>query len=163
MRAVQAIAVAILSKVDAALCMDTLSYAVRDYLDLYGEKRNCARIQATRATATARISFKNSNVAQTIPAGTELTADGVVLYHLTEDLYQTGYTQTADVAIECSEVGVVGNGLMEGAQMQFISSNAAVLSIYAASDATGGRDEEEDDAYRERIRNYWRTDRTARR
>lgn len=154
LRAVQAIAVAILSKVDAALRMDTLTYAVREYLDLYGEKRNCVRIKAAPATATVTISFRNSNTARTIPAGTELTADGVVLYHLTEDVYQSGFTQTVQASIECSKDGVVGNGLSAGTQMQFITSNDAVISIYTTADAAGGEDEEGDEEYRERIRNF---------
>ena len=154
LRAVQAIAVSILAKVDTALRMDTLTYAVREFLDLYGEKRNCPRIKAAPATTTVQISFRNSNYAQIIPAGTELTADGVVLYHLTEDIEQTGFTQTVQAAIECSEEGVIGNGLAEGTQMQFIKSNDAVLSIYTVADAAGGQDEEEEEDFRERIRNF---------
>ena len=38
--------------VDNALRMATLRYAVGDYLDIYGEKRNCVRISATKATQT---------------------------------------------------------------------------------------------------------------
>lgn len=154
LRAVLAIAVAIMSKVDTALRMDTLAYAVREYLDLYGEKRNCPRIKAAPAKTTVQISFSNSNHAQIIPAGTEMTADGVVLYHLVEDVEQTGFTQTVQAEIECSEAGVVGNGLAEGTQMQFISPNSAVVSIYTTKDATGGEDEEKDDDYRDRIRKF---------
>ena len=154
LRAVLAIAVAIMSKVDVALRMDTLTYASREYLDLYGEKRNCPRIKAAPARATVQISFNNSNFAQIIRAGTELTADGVVLYHLTEDVEQTGFTQTVRAEIECSEAGAIGNGLAEGTQMQFITSNSAVASIYTTTDATGGEDEEEEEDYRERIRNF---------
>lgn len=154
LRAVLAIAVAIMSKVDESLRMGTLTYAVREYLDLYGEKRNCPRIKAAPAKTTVQISFNNSNHAQIIPAGTELTADGVVLYHLVEDVEQTGFTQTVQADIECSEAGVIGNGLVEGTQMQFITSNSAVVSIYTTTDAAGGEDEEKDDDYRDRIRNY---------
>ena len=43
--------------IDNALRMDTLRYAVRDYLDIYGEKRNCIRIPAQAATATVKITM----------------------------------------------------------------------------------------------------------
>lgn len=154
LRAVQAIAISVLTKCDNALRMDTLDNAVRKFLDLYGSKRNCTRIQATAARATARIVFSATGYAQTIPAGTELTADGVVLYHLTEAIEQTGISQTIDTTIECSQVGAIGNGLISGSQMQFINSNEAVYSIYTTTDAEGGQDEETDDVYRERIRLY---------
>ena len=98
-----------------------------------------------------QITFKANGYAQTIPAGTELTADGAILYHLTEDIAQTGSAQTITTTIECSEAGELGNGLVNGTQMQFIQTNDAILSIYTTSAATGGQDEESDDDYRERI------------
>ena len=154
LRAVQAIALSILAKCDSALMMDTLKNAVREYLDYYGEKRNCERITAKSATATARIQFMASGIEQTIPAGTELTADGVVLYKLTEDVEQTGQAQTVDVPIECSESGTAGNALAQNAQMQFLDGNEAVISVTAITAASGGEEEEDDETYRERIREY---------
>lgn len=44
LRGVQAMIVQVFAGVDAALRMDTLRYAVGDYLDIYGEKRNCVRL-----------------------------------------------------------------------------------------------------------------------
>ena len=66
--------------IDNALRMDTLRYAVRDYLDIYGEKRNCYRIPAQAAKATVKITMGATGTAGTIAAGTPLTADGAVLY-----------------------------------------------------------------------------------
>lgn len=151
LRTVQAIAISVMAKCDAAMRMDTRQYAQGEYLDIYGDKRNCARIEATAATATVQIVFRANGYAQTIPAGTELTADGVVLYHLTEDIEQTGGAQTITTTIECSEAGTVGNGLANNAQMQFIQTNDAIQSVYTTSEATGGQDEEDDEDYRERI------------
>ena len=151
LRTVQAIAIAVMADCDSAMRMDTRKYAVGEFLDIYGDKRSCARIAAVAATATVQIEVKANGVAQTIPAGTELTADGVVLYHLTEDITQTGSAQTITATIECSDAGTLGNGLVSGTQMQFIQTNDAILSIYTTSAATGGLDEESDDDYRERI------------
>lgn len=161
LRAVEAIGVAIFAKVDNALRQATRKYSVREYLDLYGEEHDCPRIEAKAAKAAVRITFVPSGVALTIAAGTELTADGVVLYHLTEDVEQTGAEQIVETTIECSTAGAIGNGLTEGTQMQFIQPNGAVSSIYTTSNATGGQDREEQEAFRERIGKHGLTSNTA--
>lgn len=48
----------------------------------------------------------------------------------------------------------LATGLLAGTQMQFMVPNPAVLSVYAIRDASGGQDEEDDEVYRERIRNF---------
>ena len=48
LRGVQAIGINILMKVDNALRMDTLTYAVRDYLKEYGMKRYCEYMERRR-------------------------------------------------------------------------------------------------------------------
>lgn len=154
LRGVQAIVTQVFAGVDAALRMDTLRYAVGEYLDIYGEKRNCIRIPAEAATCTVEIKFRASGTAKTLAAGTALTADGEHLYLLTEAVEQTGYEQTINAEVICRETGGLGNGLLAGTQMQFMVPNPAVLSVYAIRDASGGQDEEDDDTYRERIRTF---------
>lgn len=154
LRGVQAIVTQVFAGVDTALRMDTLRYAVGDYLDLYGEKRNCVRIPAQAATCTVEIKFAASGTAKTIAAGTALTADGERIYQLISDLEQTGYQQTVSAGIICRDTGGLGNGLLSGTQMQFMTPNPAVISVYTTRDASGGQDEEDDEVYRERIRNF---------
>ena len=55
LRSVQADIVQIFAGVDNALRMATLRYAVGPYLDVIGELRSCARIEASAATATVTI------------------------------------------------------------------------------------------------------------
>lgn len=154
LRGVQSIVMQVFAGVDAALRMDTLRYAVGEYLDIYGEKRNCIRIPAEAATGMVEITFRASGTAKTIPVGTALTADGERLYLLTEDVVQTGYAQTVSAGIVCQETGSVGNGLVAGTQMQFLASNPAILSVFVSQEASGGQDKESDSSYRERIRSY---------
>ena len=99
LRSVLAVITQVFAGVDNALRMDTLRYAVGDYLDLYGQKRNCERIAASAATATVQIVFKASGLVKTIPAGTAMTADGERFYALVSDIKQTGLEQTVSVAI----------------------------------------------------------------
>lgn len=154
LRAVLAIATSIMARVDSALRMDTLTYASGEYLKEYGLKRNCAYIEAVPATAPVEITFRASGVHRTIPAGTELTADGTRIYALTEAIEQTGTAQIVNTTVVCQEAGVIGNGLNEGAQLQFIESNDAVLTAIVTATASGGVDAEDEEVYRERIRNF---------
>ena len=154
LRGVQSIVTQVFAGVDAALRMDTLRYAVGEYLDIYGEKRNCTRIPAAEATCTVEIKFRATGTTKTLAAGTALTADGERIYLLVDDVDQTGYDQTVSAEVVCRETGGVGNGLLAGTQMQFMVPNAAVISVYATRDASGGQDEEDDDTYRERIRTF---------
>lgn len=151
LRGVQATIVQVYAAVDNALRMATRRYAVRDYLNIYGEDKNCLRIKAAAAQCTVQIKFKALGQAKTIPIGTALTADGERFYALTEPVEQTGYAQTVIANVICTQEGGAGNALIAGTQMQFMIPNPAVESVYAYTDAAGGREEEDDETYRERI------------
>lgn len=151
LRGVQLILMIGLAKVDNGLRMATLRYAVRDYLKLYGEGKNCPYIEATKAKATVTITFRSTGVAQIIAEGEALTADGVVLYTLDEDVEDTGASRSVTVGVTCSKAGAAGNGLLAGTQMQFMLQHDSVVSVVCASDAAGGQDDEDQEHYRERI------------
>lgn len=153
LRGVLAIVVQVFAAVDAALRMDTLRYAVGEYLDIYGEKRGCVRSAAAAASCEVSIALREG-ADVTIPAGTALTADGAKLYQLTEDVKGSGIAQTVSAGIVCRETGRAGNGLMAGTQMQLLCDSPDVERIVTTRDASGGQDEEEDEAYRARIRAF---------
>lgn len=154
LRGVQSILMLSFAGIDNALRMDTLRYAVREYLDIYGEKRNCYRIRATAATAKAAIVFRATGEAKTISAGTLVTADGQVLYRTAEDIAVTGLAETIEAEIVCTQTGAAGNGLAAGTEMQFLMPEDAAESIACSESASGGQNEEDDETYRERIRTY---------
>lgn len=154
LRAVQAMGIAVLSEVDSALLMNTLTHAVGEYLKLYGEKRNCIYQEAVAATAPVKITFSATGYSRTIEAGTELTADGVLIWELTEDITQLGVTQEVNTTIRCKTPGALGNGLYAGVEMQFIQSLDGLVTIVTTDGASGGVDAEDEEAYRERIRRY---------
>lgn len=146
--------VQVFAGVDNGLRMQTLRYAVGDYLDILGEQRSCPRIEATKARATVTITTNATGQTDTLEAGTTMTADGELFFALLEDFAITGYRQTATVEVEAVRAGSAGNGLLAGVQMQLAVTNTAIESIYSASDASGGNEREEDETYRERIREY---------
>lgn len=154
LQAVLQIMVQAFAGIDNALRMDTLRYATREYLDIYGEKRNCIRIAAQAATATIKITLGATGMAGTIPAGTIVTADGTVLYRTVEELAITGEEQELTTMVECSQTGSMGNGLTAGTDMQLIVPIEGVTAIQCTMSASGGQDTESDEAYRERIRTY---------
>lgn len=154
LRAVQAIIIQSFAGVDNALRMQTLRYAVGDYLDAYGEMRNCARIQAVAAAATVTITTNTTGRSGVIPAGTAMTADGEKYYLLTEDVTLTGNTTSVTADITAAEAGAAGNGLTEGTAMYLSAGNPGVNSIIVTTAASGGVDVEDDETYRERIRTY---------
>lgn len=154
LRGIQQMFVQAFAGMDNALRMDTLRYAVRDYLDLYGEKRNCYRLRATAARAEVEITFRATGEAKTFPAGTALTADGEVMYLLEEDVAQTGHVQVVRAALICEAAGAIGNGLTKGMQMQFLTPQHAIVSACCSESASGGQNEEDDETYRERIRRF---------
>lgn len=154
LRAVQSVLVQACAGVDAALKQATLRYAEGEKLDLYGDKRNCARIEAQAARAEIEITFKEGARARTIPEGYAVSSDGVTMYLLTEDIEYTGAVRVFRTEVICQQTGVAGNSLTSGTQMQFLRPQEGVQSVYCVEDASGGQERETDDVYRERIREY---------
>lgn len=152
LRSVLTVMVLAYAGVDNALRMQTLRYAVGDYLDIVGENRFCPRIEASAATGTVKITFQATGKAGVMAAGTSMTPDGERFYTLTQDVVQTGYAQEVTAKVECSESGSYGNGITSGTQMQLAIVNPAIISIIATEDIAGGEEREDDETYRERIR-----------
>lgn len=161
LRAVEAVIVQALAEADNALRMTTLRYAADDYLDLYGEKRNCYRLLATRAEAEIEIQFLNSGDTTTIPAGTAVTVDGQKIYTLADSITPTGVEKRVRVTIRAAEEGPGGNGLAEGQELQFLNNQAGVGQIICTKAASGGQSKESDESYRERIRAHGLTSTTT--
>ena len=154
LRSVQADIVQLFAGVDTALRMQTLRYAVGDYLDILGEQRSCTRIEASPATATVIITTSATGATDVLPAGTSMTADGEAYYLLDEDITLTGYAQTLTAGITAEKTGSAGNALLAGNQMQLAVNNPAIVSVVVATDAAGGNEREDDETYRERIHEY---------
>lgn len=154
LRGVQSVIVQAFAGIDNALRMDTLRYAVGDYLDIYGEKRNCYRIQAQKATATIRITTAATGESVTIPAGSAVTQDGMNLYLTDEDITLDGTAGTIDATVTAEQAGAKGNALLANAEMLFLLNWEGVTAVTCKESATGGLNKESDDSYRERIRTY---------
>lgn len=154
LRSVLADIVQVFAGVDNGLRMQTLRYAVGDYLDLLGEQRNCERIQAQAARATVAITANATGWNDTLEAGTAMSADGEIFYTLVSDVAITGGGQTTTAEVEADRTGSVGNGLLAGTQMQLQATHPAISQIVVTVGAAGGQEKEDDEVYRERIRQH---------
>lgn len=152
LRGIQSDIMQVFAGIDNALRMQTLRYAVGEYLDVIGDNRGCTRIEAQKATCAVTLTVQATGVEDAILAGATMTADGENFYAFTEDITLSGQEETLVATIEAIDAGSDGNALLSGTQLALTISKPAVLSVIANEDASGGNDEETDDAYRERIR-----------
>lgn len=157
LRGVQAILVQGFAAVDNALRMSTLRYASGEFLDLLGESRGCVRNAAAAAKAMVTMTFTKLG---TLPAGTRMTADGKTFYVTTDDtISQTAMTYTVEVT--AAEAGGDGNSLKSGTQMDIIGNYPDIKNVHCVMDAAGGTEAEDDESYRERIRQFGLTNNTT--
>lgn len=154
LRAVQAVIVQAFAGVDNALRMQTLRYAVGEYLDLIGENRACSRILATKAKAQVTITFAETGIPGILEKGTIMTADGERLYELAQNVGYTGRAEDTAAEIICTVAGENGNGISAGTEMQLLNKNSAASRIIVSEGAHGGQEREDDESYRERIRTF---------
>lgn len=154
LRSCQAVITQAFAGVDHALRMATLRYATGEYLDLYGENRGCLRMEALAAEAEIEITARATGKPQLLKSGTLLTADGETLYALTDSVMLSGLAQTLRAVIRAEKTGTDGNALTAGTQMQTLLPFAGIEGICCAESAAGGREQEDDESYRERIRAY---------
>lgn len=154
LRVLQSMLINEAAKTESAIKMTTLRYAEGEYLDIVGENAHCERIQAAKATGKVKITMSATGQSEVIPAGSRLTADGLMYYTTDEAVTASGFAQTAIVGITCETAGEAGNNLTAGTMMQFADSFAVVESVEIYTATAGGNDQEDDETYRERIRLY---------
>ena len=150
LRGVLAAIVQVFAGVDNALRMQTLRYAVGDYLDLLGEKYGVQRIQNEKARAVARVNaYRTPYAFDVIPAGTVMTADGVTFYETVSEIrWEDAARETEIVA---TEAGTRGNTLRNGDALFLTNPIDGVASFVAITDATGGTNKESDNQYRKKL------------
>jgi len=145
--------VAIANSCNTACNGKMLAYAEDDALDALGERMGVERIPAVTATATFEFTLtevQSSDI--TIPAGTQITTDGDVYFATDSDLVIEAGDLTGTVTASCTEAGEDGNGYSIGSIAQLVDSIDYVLSAINTTASSGGVDEEDDEALRDRIK-----------
>lgn len=122
-------------------------------LDLCGDDVSTPRLQAQPALTTLRFTVVLSGLEQiAVPKGTRVNA-GQTSFVTTEAALLTAAQSSAEVAAECTETGIVGNGWSVG-QINSLAERLHPTIDVAVSNTTvsaGGVEIEGDEAYRERV------------
>lgn len=130
-----------------------LAYAQGAFLDHQGHSSDTARLPATASVTTIRfvlsVPLEKNEI---IPAGTRGTAGDGILFATTDQVVVPAGQTQVDVEAICTITGSRGNGYLPGQINQLVDPLQWVQSIQNITTSEGGADEEDDDAYAERIR-----------
>ncbi|MEC5505854.1 baseplate J/gp47 family protein [Klebsiella oxytoca] len=132
--------------------MNLLRYATRLFLDHIGALVDCYRTDAVAAQTTIKFTLQEAlafNFA--IPAGTRVTSDSTVYFATDTVLIIEAGSLSATVGATCMTPGTAGNGLIAGQITRLVDPLPYVVEVTNTILSEGGAEEEEDDAYRERI------------
>ena len=131
-------------------------FAWENWLDLHGVRVNVTRRAARKATGTITVTGRIGTV---IPAGTVFctpATDTGESIHFTTDEEVMITEDSVDIPITAAEPGT-GSNVMAGAVSIAFRPITGVTSIGNAEAITGGTNEEDDETYRERIIEAYRT------
>lgn len=153
LRAVQSILISAYAAHDYAALMRTLRYAVGEYLDLIGDTRGVARIAASKAEADAEVKLRGNGTI-TLPKGTVFTNNGIEFFETTKMVQCTigGEEGTVRVTVRCTEAGERGNGYRLGSTLLPVVGSKTIVQATLSTESAGGREKEDDESYRARIR-----------
>lgn len=139
--------------IDETAKQNLLYYATGDNLDHLGNLTGCERLPATAAKTTLSICLSSARETTTvINAGTRVTADGEYFFALEEDVLIAAGETSATCAASCTVTGDVGNGYAAGEIRRIVDVQPFVQSIVNVTTSEGGSDREDDEHYRQRIR-----------
>ena len=133
--------------------MNLLTYATGDYLDHLGVLVGCERLGSKRSNVTMELTLSSARTTVTImPAGTRFTAGDSVYFALTEDVH-IGIGERIGVGkAECLLSGAIGNGYAIGTITEIVDPQPYLQTARNITESNGGSDIENDESYRERIR-----------
>ena len=129
-------------------------YAEGDYLDSLAEIfYGITRQDATPAACTLRFTLSEAQERDiSIPAETEVSPDGEVVFSTIEELTIAAGDLTGEVVAECTEAGTVGNGFAAGSITGLVDQLAYIAEVTNITASSGGTETETDDAFYYRMR-----------
>lgn len=152
----QAVAAIIIQQrvlIDYSAKQNLLAYAEDDKLDHLGVLVGVPRLAASAAQTTIRFNLSAAQPQEVIIAAgiRATTANGVVFQVSDPTSIPVGALYGTAPAI-CVTTGTIGNGYVPGQVNQLVDPLPWVQSITNTTESEGGAEQEEDDPYRERIR-----------
>lgn len=138
--------------IDYAAKQNLLAFADGDFLDHLGALFRTERLPAQSAKTTVRFTISAQPQTVIIPAGTRVTSDGKVFFATVDPADIPSGTTEVDVEAECTTVGTIGNDWQPGQINKLVDPIPWVIKVENITTSSGGTDTEDDDNYRERIR-----------
>ncbi|NPV30551.1 MAG: baseplate J/gp47 family protein [Firmicutes bacterium] len=139
--------------INYAAKQNLLMYAEGAYLDHIGALVRTERLPAKAAQTTLRFTISPPQPqAVIIPAGIRATPDGQVFFATVQATTVPAGATQIDVVAECTTPGTIGNGWQVGQINKLVDPLPWVQKVENITVSSGGVDEEDDDSYRERIR-----------
>ena len=130
-----------------------IRYASGQMLDRLGELLGVTRLPAECAKTTLEFSTQApAGVTVMIPKGTRVTADGVLFFATEKDVSAPFDTPTIQVSAVALDAGTIANGIPAGSITTIVDPMVYVSSVKNIIATSGGVDTEDDEAFRERIR-----------
>ncbi|MCI7078704.1 MAG: baseplate J/gp47 family protein [Veillonellaceae bacterium] len=153
LEALAAIIVWLMNQINFAAKMNMLAYAVGDYLDHIGILVGCTRISASAAKTTIKVKLSAvRESAVMVPKGTRIATEDNVVFVTDENTEIAAGSTSVNVGATCETMGAVGNGYGAGEITTIIDHIGYVESMSNVSESEGGAEAEDDESYRERIR-----------
>lgn len=153
LEALAAIIAWLINQINYAALMNMLAYATGDFLDHIGLLVGCTRLEASKATTTIRVKLSAArSSAIIIPQGTRISSSDNIVFATDEALTIAAGATQADVGASCEVEGEIGNGYAIGEISTIIDHIGYVDTMSNITVTEGGANVEDDDSYRERIR-----------
>lgn len=147
--------VGIYNAINTAGKMTLLKYAYGTYLDAIGEDRQVTRLSEQKAIVTQRFTLSVPQPSNyEIPIGTRVTIDGQLTFETTETLYIPAGEISGTTIAKALLPGSKYNGFLPGMITTIVDRDRipAVTSSANTEITAGGAETEDDESYRERIR-----------
>ena len=138
--------------IDFSAKMNLLAYSSGQYLDHLGALFGVSRLAASSASCTVKFSLpKTLNYPVTIPEGTRLTPNGEIFFATSADCVIPAGTLTGITTLIAETPGSDSNDFVAGQIYKFVDILPFPVTAENIDTTSGGTDQEDDEALRERI------------
>jgi phage-related baseplate assembly protein len=139
--------------IDYAAKMNLLSLSSGDYLDHLGALLATYRLGSGAATTTVRFYISEPLAFDvTIPAGTRVSPDGVILFATDQPGIVMAGNTFADLPATATTAGATANGFLPGSINQLIDNVQYISRVENTTLSLFGTESETDARFRERVR-----------
>ncbi|KZL88723.1 baseplate assembly protein [Clostridium magnum] len=139
--------------IDFSAKQNLLKYAVGDYLVNLGAFHDVEKSESKYATVTEKFNLSAAqSVIQIIPKGTRVGPGTGLYFATTEDIDVPIGATDINITMQCTTSGTAGNNFTPGQINVLMDPLPWISSVTNVTTSSGGTDSEDDDTFREIIR-----------